>query len=786
MPAKIGLIGIGLVGTVLAEHFLANGLEVIGYDVDAERLDCLKRIGGSCTESPAEIAERVNHVVLSLPDTAVVREVIEGANGILRAERKPSYIIDTTTGDPDDIGALAEKLAQSQVSLLDATISGASSQLEKREAVFMVGGEPAAYEVCAGLLRLLAEEVFYVGPSGCGSKAKLATNLVLGLNRLVLAEGIVFAEKLGLPLDTFLRLLKVSPAYSVAVDVKGEKMLNSDFEPVSRIRQHHKDVSLILKHAKKHNQHLPLSNVHLGIMEKAIAAGDGGLDTSAVIKEIRREGSTHSIPNIPVKGTSMDKKQTHSRRSFLKNAVLTSAVLCSGKKVLGANDDIRVAIIGLGGKGRGHLGNFSKMNGVRIAGLCDVDPKRLDERGKDFKGKGAFFTTDARKIIERKDIDAVVIATCDHWHALLAVWACQAGKDVYVEKPVSHNILEGRRMIAAAKKYGRIMQSGLQYRSDEGLAEAAEYLQSGKLGKMLRAHVPWYELRPGIGRVDPYTPDWLDYDMYCGPGELKPLRRPELHYDWHWLWNTGTGDLGNSSVHAYDICRMMMGYKSLPPRAICVGGRFGVDDVGETPNTQLTLLDYDEAPVVVENRNLGEKKGSRNLDHVRGVREGIILSYEGGYFAGLRAGGWVYDNDGKKVKQFVGGGGGDHTKNFIRAVRKRDASILKAPIEEGHISSACCHLGNISYRLGAASTPDRIKAAIKSSDLAGKVLDSIAEHLDANEVDLSKDTARLGPLMTVDPTSEEITALEGHGTLARAKTLAHGTYREPYVMPEEV
>jgi len=292
IPTRVGLIGVGLVGTVLAKHFLANGLEVVGYDVDIDRLDCLKRIGGTCTKGPAEVAERVNHVVLSLPDTAVVLEVIEGANGILHAARKPFYIIDTTTGDPDDIVVLADRLAQSQISLLDATISGASSQLEKREAVLMVGGDPAAYDACADLLRLLADEVFYVGPSGFGSKAKLATNLVLGLNRLALAEGMVFAEKLGLPLDSFLRLLRVGPAYSVAVDVKGEKMLNNDFEPVSRIRQHHKDVSLMLKHAKKCSQHLPLSHVHLGILEKAIAAGDGELDTSAVIKEIRREGPT--------------------------------------------------------------------------------------------------------------------------------------------------------------------------------------------------------------------------------------------------------------------------------------------------------------------------------------------------------------------------------------------------------------------------------------------------------------------------------------------------------------
>jgi hypothetical protein len=164
-----------------------------------------------------------------------------------------------------------------------------------------------------------------------------------------------------------------------------------------------------------------------------------------------------------------------------------------------------------------------------------------------------------------------------------------------------------------------------------------------------------------------------------------------------------------------------------------------------------------------------------------------VIDYcEGGYFAGLRAGGWVYDNDGKKVKQFAGGGGGNHTANFIEAVRRRDASILKAPIEQGHVSSACCHLGNISYRLGAPATPDRIKAAIKRSDLAAEIFDSIAKHLKANEVDLHKNAATLGPLMTVDTASEEIVGLAGSGTLTEAKKLAHGTYRKPFVMPNEV
>ncbi len=284
----VGLVGIGLVGTALAERFLEAGFQVVGYDLSGARCEHLRDLGGQVADSPADVAGRTERLFLSLPNSTVVQDVVKGLEGILAAPKLPSYVIDTTTGDPDETIALAEQLRRRGVHYLDATISGASSQLEKREAVFMVGGEPAAYEVCTGLLRLLADEVFYIGPSGCGSKAKLATNLVLGLNRLALAEGMVFAEKLGLPLDVFLRLLKVSPAYSVAVDVKGEKMLKNDFEPVSRIRQHHKDVALMLKYAKGCNQHLPLSDVHLGILEKAIAAGDGELDTSAVIKEIRR------------------------------------------------------------------------------------------------------------------------------------------------------------------------------------------------------------------------------------------------------------------------------------------------------------------------------------------------------------------------------------------------------------------------------------------------------------------------------------------------------------------
>ncbi|MFC1635233.1 NAD(P)-dependent oxidoreductase [Planctomycetota bacterium] len=290
MKRKIGLIGIGLVGTAMAESLLMAAFEVVGFDIDSERCAELEKLGGKPAGSPAEVAGQVGYIVLSLPDTKAVRQAVERPNGLLEAEPLPKYIIDTTTGDPEETIALAERLTQKGITMLDSTISGSSRQVRDRAAVFMVGGNKAAFEKCHDIFEALSEKVFYVGPSGHGSKAKLASNLILGLNRLVLAEGLVFAEKLGLDLAAFLELLKATPAYSAAMDIKGEKMIKSDFTAQARIRQHHKDVSLILKYAEKTGQELPLSKVHLDVLDKAIAAGDADLDNAAVIKELRRRG----------------------------------------------------------------------------------------------------------------------------------------------------------------------------------------------------------------------------------------------------------------------------------------------------------------------------------------------------------------------------------------------------------------------------------------------------------------------------------------------------------------
>jgi len=284
---KVGLIGIGLVGTALAQNLLKAGYSVVGFDIEESKCRNLEKMGGKAASSSREVAQEVNRVLLSLLSTEIVRDVLDGAGGLLEAETPPRYIIDTTTGDPTETAAIARRLKGRGIDFLDSPISGSSEQIRRREGVVMVGGDPDAYETCKDLFSAIAKKFFHVGPSGDGSKAKLASNLILGLNRLVLAEGLVFAEKLGLNLKTFFPLLKETPAYSCSMDVKGKKMIEENFEPESRISQHKKDLEIILDYAERLGQPLPLTQLHKDIIEAAIEAGDGQLDNCAVIKQIR-------------------------------------------------------------------------------------------------------------------------------------------------------------------------------------------------------------------------------------------------------------------------------------------------------------------------------------------------------------------------------------------------------------------------------------------------------------------------------------------------------------------
>jgi len=477
-----------------------------------------------------------------------------------------------------------------------------------------------------------------------------------------------------------------------------------------------------------------------------------------------------------------------SRRNFIKGAIAAGAVLTMPfSRAKGAGNDIRVAIVGFRSKGAQHINMFRKIEGVRVVALCDADSEILAREAAKFDAGEKIATyTDVRKLLEDKNIDAVVTATPNHWHALITILACQAGKDVYVEKPASHSVWEGRKMIEAANKYGRIVQTGTQNRSDIGLREAVDYIQQGNLGRILWVHGLWYKRRPSIGLAGgpQKVPSNIDYDLWTGPAPLGPLRRKQLHYDWHWFWSTGNGDMANLGVHQIDDCRWIVGQDRLPDRIISLGGRFGYVDDAETPNTQLTIFDYKPAPIILEIRGLPMKKGLRAMDAYRGIRSGNIVQCENGYFAGGRGGGWAYDNSGKKIKQFKGDGGAGHQANFIEAMRSRKVSDLRADIVQGHLSAALCHMANISYRLGSQSSPDKVRQEVQQNEQALETFDRIEAHLGANEVDLTKTPIVLGAWLNVDAKKEEFVG-DFPANWAN-RLLKRPSYREPFVIGEQI
>jgi predicted dehydrogenase len=451
-------------------------------------------------------------------------------------------------------------------------------------------------------------------------------------------------------------------------------------------------------------------------------------------------------------------------------------------RVRGANNDIRLAVVGIGGQGANHINWFRKIPGVRVVAICDADKTFLEREQKKFTERNEKVDTyvDCRKLLEDKNIDVVTTATPNHWHALVTVWACQAGKDVYVEKPICHNLWEGRQMVAAARKYNRIVQGGTQRRSDTGLREAIDYINQGNLGKVRLARGFVYGLRKSIGKVDgpQPVPESVDYNLWCGPAPLAPLMRKSLHYDWHWFWATGDGDFGNNGIHYMDICRWVTGKNELAPRVISLGGRLGYVDDGQTPNTQIVYLDYQPVPILFELRNLPRVRGDSEVDHYRGVRYGVIVDCEGGYLAG----GWAYDWNGQKIKQFRLTEGTGHHENFIQAVRSRKVSDLNADVQEGYLSAALCHMGNISHRLGKVASRDQIVAQFKGNTDLAESFERFQEHLLVNGVDLQQTPRMLGPWLTMDPRTEKF-----KGELAdEANKLARGSYREPFVVPEKV
>ncbi|UCD51116.1 MAG: Gfo/Idh/MocA family oxidoreductase [Phycisphaerales bacterium] len=480
----------------------------------------------------------------------------------------------------------------------------------------------------------------------------------------------------------------------------------------------------------------------------------------------------------------------YTRRGLVKRSLFAAGTVLLAPQVnaraLGANQDIRLAIVGLRKKGKEHINGFREILGVRIVALCDCDTEFLDFEAQQFNRQNVPIKTytDCRRIIDNKDIDAVVVVTPDHWHALLTIWACQAGKDVYVEKPACHNIWEGRKMVEAARKYERIVQVGSQNRSDVGLREAIPYIHEGHLGKILMVRGFSFGRRSSIGKVpgpQPIPPT-CDYNLFQGPASLTPLMRKELHYDWHWFWDTGTGEMGNLGAHQLDHARWAMGHDAPPPSAIALGGRFGYNDDAQTPNTHTVYFDYKPVPLIYEMTALTRAKGDPALPTYRGLRTTLRVECEGGFFAGGRGGGWAYDNNGKKIRQFKGDGGADHQANFIKAVHSRRVSDLRADILQGHISATLCHMANISYRLAYTMPPSSVREAVADNQVLAESADRLLSHVKANDIDLKANPVRVGSRLQFDIPRERFTGEQSEW----ANMFLKRVYRPPFVVPETV
>ncbi|MFH1737711.1 MAG: Gfo/Idh/MocA family oxidoreductase [bacterium] len=430
------------------------------------------------------------------------------------------------------------------------------------------------------------------------------------------------------------------------------------------------------------------------------------------------------------------------RRIFLKDSAKVSAVTALGLSALknstaawaGANDRIRVAIIGIHGRGaRYHANRFPTQlpgnhftdethKNVEVAILCDVDESTFEPCAKtyfDERGlKRPRFETEYRRVLNDDSIDVVSIASPNHWHSLMSIWACEAGKDVYVEKPLSHNVWEGRQLVKAAREHKRIVQHGTQIRSNPGAREAVQKLREGIIGDVYMARGLCYKTRRSIGHTpDELVPPGVDYDQWLGPAPVRPFSRNRFHYNWHWHWDYGNGDIGNQGVHQMDMARWGLGV-GLPPRINAHGGHFTYDDDQETPNTLAASYFYPD-----EGRN------------------GLLVTFEVRHIntqpeVGVSIGNIFYGSEGYMIcdnytgyKTFLKSGEGpsryesaSHIGNFLEAVRTRNQEHLTADVEEGHLSSAMCHLANISYRLGRSLDFDPEKEECVGDDEANAML----------------------------------------------------------------
>ena len=470
---------------------------------------------------------------------------------------------------------------------------------------------------------------------------------------------------------------------------------------------------------------------------------------------------------------------SQSRRNFIKQSALAStafgAFTISGTKssgkVIGANERINVAVCGIKGRGAAHMGSLGRVKNVQISHLVDPDSRLFEGRKKFVNSRyknNPDCIQDVRKALENKEIDVITVATPNHWHSLLSIWACQAGKDVYVEKPLSHNIYEGRKLVEAAEKYGRIVQHGTQSRSNQSWANKAKEIAEGKHGKLEVSLGTCHKRRGSIGKKDTKAPPKeLNFDVWTGPAQKEDYHENLVHYNWHWFWKYGNGDIGNQGVHQIDVARWMIPGAMWPKSVICVGGRFGYEDQGQTANTQLAIFDYGESQLVFDVRGLSGKSnmGVSNhqyFDKNAKVGKKKVLKLKG-------------------VKSPVADrGDGDNFANFIKAVRSRKTTDMNAHVLEGHVSSGLCHLANVSYQLGEKQSFSKKNKIFGDNKKAYEYFERMQDHLKGNSLKLEEIDYVVGRELKFDSKNESIIGDDEANDMLTRK------YRAPFVVPEKV
>jgi predicted dehydrogenase len=404
----------------------------------------------------------------------------------------------------------------------------------------------------------------------------------------------------------------------------------------------------------------------------------------------------------------MEEKNQDSRRSFIKKSVVATAALTIPSIIpahaFGANDRVNAAVLGVNGRGKDHIKGLMEQPNVEITTFVDPDLNVANQRAKEFEakyGKKVAVVQDLRKAFDDKNIHVVTVATPNHWHSLATIWACQAGKDVYVEKPGSHNIWEGRKMVEAAHKYDRIVQHGVQLRSSVAIREAIQLLRDGYIGNVYMARGLVFRKRGDIGnKPNEPVPEGLDYDIWTGPAPKRPFTRNIVHYNWHWHWDYGNGDVGNQGIHETDLCMWGLDV-GLPSKITSMGGKFLFDDCKETPELLSSVYHYPDQKKIIQFEvrpwYTNAEDGSSVGNIFYGDKGYMVIKGYDTYET------YLGDNKepGKKNKA-----GGDHFKNFIEAVRAHDPKMIHAPVESAHLASALAHLGNIAYRTGRVLTFD--------------------------------------------------------------------------------